>query len=83
MKNISLIVWITQLGLSVSVPPACFILVAVWLRARFNLGSWILWIAIVLGVYSAAMGLWTSLRTLERLSRPKKEDGPPSFNDHC
>ena len=37
MKDLSLLVWLTQLGLSVAVPLAGFILLAVWLRSRFGL----------------------------------------------
>ena len=84
MKNISLIVWLTQLGMSVAVPPAGFILLAVWLRNRFDLGLWVIWIGIILGLIGAIDGLRTSLKAMERLSKDKPEDGPPpvSFNDH-
>lgn len=84
MKNISLIVWLTQLGLSVAVPPAGFILLAVWLRDRFNLGMWVMWVGIVLGIVGAVDGLRTSLKAMERLAKDKPEREPPpiSFNDH-
>ena len=84
MKNISLIVWLTQLGMSVAVPPAGFILLAVWLRNRFDLGLWVIWIGIILGLVGAIDGLRTSLKAMERLSKDKPEDGSPpvSFNDH-
>ena len=84
MKNISLIVWLTQLGMSVAVPPAGFILLAVWLRNRFDLGLWVIWIGIILGLIGAIDGLRTSLKAMERLSKDKPEDGSPpvSFNDH-
>ena len=32
MKELTLLTWLTQLGLSVAVPPVLFILLAVWLR---------------------------------------------------
>lgn len=84
MKNISLIVWLTQLGMSVAVPPAGFILLAVWLRNRFDLGLWVIWIGIILGLVGAIDGLRTSLKAMERHSKDKPKDGPPpvSFNDH-
>lgn len=84
MKNISLIVWLTQLGMSVAVPPAGFILLAVWLKNRFDLGLWVIWIGIILGLIGAIDGLRTSLKAMERLSKDKPEDGSPpvSFNDH-
>lgn len=84
MKNLNLLVWLTQLGLSVAVPLAGFILLAVWLRDRFSWGSWVIWVGIGLGVCCAVDGLRTSLQAMERLSKDKKEDQPPpvSFNDH-
>lgn len=83
MKNISMIVWLTQLGLSVALPPAGFILAAVWLRNRFAWGNWVVWIGVVLGIICAVDGLRTSLKAMERLSRDKTPEKPPVvFNDH-
>ena len=83
MKDINLIVWVTQLGLSVTVPLAGFILLAVWLRQNLGWGNWVLWVGIGFGLYSAIQGLVQSLKILARQSE-KKEDSPPpvSFNDH-
>ena len=81
MKDVSLLVWVSQLGLSVAVPLCGFILLAVWLRNTLGWGLWVLWVGIVLGVYSAATGLICSLRTLSRMS-DKKQQPPVSFNDH-
>lgn len=83
MKNVGLLVWLTQLGLSVAVPPAVFILLAVWLRNRFGLGTWVLIVGICVGIICAVDGLRVSLKAMERMSRDKKEEKPPlSFNDH-
>jgi hypothetical protein len=84
MKDLSLLVWLTQLGLSVALPPAGFILLALWLRDSCGWGSWVLWVGIALGVIGAADGLRTSLKAMSRLSKRKKEENPPpvSFNDH-
>ena len=83
MKDLNLLVWLTQLGLSVALPPAGFILLAVWLRNRFEWGAWVIWVAIIVGVICAIDGLRTSLKTLDRITGGKKKDTPPvSFNDH-
>ena len=47
MKNLNMLVWLTQLGLSVAGPLAGFILLAVWLRQRFELGGWVLVVGII------------------------------------
>lgn len=84
MKDLTLLVWLTQLGASVAFPLAGCVLLAVWLRDRFGLGMWIIWVGIILGAAGAIDGLRVSLRALERLTRRKKEDAPPPvcFNDH-
>ena len=83
MKDLSLLVWLTQLGLSVALPPVCFILLAVWLRDSCGWGGWVLWVGIILGIVGAADGLRTSLKAMERMTKDKKPEQPPvSFNDH-
>lgn len=83
MKDLSLLVWLSQLGLSVAVPPAIFILLAVWLRNRFDLGQWVIWVGIALGIYCAITGLVSSLRILSQMTRNKEQDTPTvSFNEH-
>lgn len=84
MKDLSLVVWLTQLGLSTAFPLAGFILLAVWLRDRFALGGWIVWAGIILGLISAIDGFRTSLKAMSRLASNKKVKEPPpvSFNEH-
>lgn len=84
MKDLSLIVWITQLGLTVAVPLAGFILLGVWLHESCGWGVWTVWVGIFLGLYSAVDGFRASLKILERVGRKKKDPEPPplSFNDH-
>lgn len=83
MKDLSLLVWLTQLGLSVAFPLGGFILLAVWLHNRFHWGVWVIWVGIALGLVIALDGLRTCLKSLERFSRKKDPDPPvPSFNDH-
>lgn len=83
MKDLNLLVWLTQLGLSVAVPLAGFILIAVWVRQRWELGNWVILIGIVLGAVCAFDGLRQSLKAIERMNKDKKQEKPPvSFNDH-
>ena len=84
MKDLTLTVWLTQLGLSVAVPMAGFVLLAVWLRNSLGWGQWVIYVGIGLGLICAIDGLRTSLKAMDRLSRRKKGDPPPpvSFNDH-
>lgn len=83
MKNLSLLVWLTQLGLSVAVTPCCFILLALWLRDRWGWGDWVLWAGIVIGLVCAIEGLYSSLKLMLQMSKKSQdEEKPVSFNDH-
>ena len=80
-----MLVWITQLGVSVAVPLAGFTLLGLWLRSRFGLGVWALLLCLALGFISAINGLRHSLKLMEQMDRQndRKTAPPPvSFNDH-
>ena len=78
-----MLIWLTQLGISVAVPLGGFIWLGIWLRQRFTLGVWVVLAGIFVGIICAADGLRTSLKAMERMSKEKNEEPPPvSFNDH-
>ena len=70
MKDLKLLIWVTQLGLSVAVPPAMFILLALWLRDSCGWGGWVLWVGIVLGAVSAIDGLRTAMGIISTYAPP-------------
>jgi hypothetical protein len=83
MKDLKLLVWLSQLGLSVVVPPVCLIWLAIWLRDSWGWGGWVLWVGIALGIYCAIHGLISSLNILKRMTSDKKKNEPNvSFNEH-
>lgn len=83
MKDLTLLVWLTQLGLSVVLPPAGFILLSVWLHRSWCWGRWVIWAGIVLGILCGIQGLISSLKTLKRLTdRERKGPQPVCFNEH-
>ena len=85
MKNLNMLVWLTQLGISVAGPLAGFILLAVWLREQFDLGVWVLIVGIVFGISGAVDGFRVSMKAMEQMTKnkPDASDPPPvSFNDH-
>ena len=82
MKDLRMLIWLTQLGLSTAAPLAGFLLLAVWLHRRFQWGSWVIIAGVVLGIVCAADGLRTSLKAMERMIKDKKKDPPVGFNDH-
>lgn len=83
MKNISMLVWLTQLGFSVAVPLAVFVFLGVWLHERINWGTWVVVAGCLLGAVCAFDGLRTSLKAMSNLAKKDTPDEPPvSFNDH-
>jgi len=83
VKDLNLLVWLTQLGLSVAFPLAGFILLAMWLHHSLGWGSWVIWVGVVLGFWCAVIGFRDSLKAMERMSRGDgKQDPPVSFNEH-
>ena len=84
MKNVNLLIWVTQLGISVAAPLGGFIWLGIWLRQRFELGVWVVLAGIFLGLVCAIDGMRVSLKAMERIAKDKKEQEPPpvSFNDH-
>ena len=83
MKDLTLIVWLTQLGLSVVVPLTVFVWLGVWLRDSLGWGDWAFWACLGLGIYCAVDGLRVSLKAMSKIVKPKKKQDPPvAFNDH-
>lgn len=84
MKDINLLIWLTQLGLSVALPIIGFLFLGLWLQEVFAIGRWFFWLMLALGLLSAAHGFRSSLQAMKFMSRNKKSEEPPSvsFNDH-
>ena len=84
MKDLRMLVWLTQVGISVAAPPVVFLLGAVWLRSRFGLGVWCILAALVLGLICAVSGLRQTLMLMEKMHEKNHRDPPqtPGFNEH-
>ena len=83
MQDLNLLVWLTQLGLSVAFPLAGFVLLAVWLRDSCGWGSWVIWVGLFLGLSSAISGFRNSLKAMQIFKKNKSKEQPPvSSNDH-
>lgn len=83
MKDLSLLIWLTQLGLSVAFPLAGFVLLGVWLHQSVGWGAWSVWGGIFLGLVCAVTGFRDCLKALDRLTGGKNKKQPPQgFNNH-
>ena len=84
MKFLSLLLWVTQFGLSILMPPCFFLLVATWLRQKFDLGLWIIAVLGILGLLVAFSTAKANLKALRRDAEDAADAPPPpiAFNDH-
>lgn len=83
MKEYRLLIWLTQLGLSIAVPLAGFIFLGVWLHRSLGWGQWTIWAGVILGLIGAVTGFRDSLRAMERMHKPKQDpDSPIPYQEH-
>ena len=84
MKDLTLLVWLTQLGISVAVPLSVFVGGALWLQNKFVLGSWIVIVGVVLGVMLAIYEFYRMMKLLDKVGNKKKHEETTAvfFNDH-
>ena len=81
MKDVSLLVFMSQLGLSVALPLGGFVVLGVWLRQLFDLGVWVILVMTAIGLLMAVQGFINTIRAMNRMVK-KSEDTPLSFNEH-
>ena len=73
LSDLSLLVWLTQLGMSVALPMAGFTLLGVWLRSKFDLGAWVVVCGCAIGLICAIDGLRSSLKIMEQLEKQNEK----------
>lgn len=83
MKELGLLIWLPQFGISIVFPMIGFIMLAVWLQEKFSLGQWIIWVGILFGLITAAVGVRDTIKAIALTDKRKKDDNSPvSFNAH-
>ncbi len=82
MKEVNLLIWLTQLGLSLAVPLVSFGFLGLWLHHSLGWGRWVLILGIALGILTGVQSLLSALRIMDRMGNKPQEPLPESFNDH-
>ncbi len=84
MKLLNLLMWVGQFGLSVLFPTVFFLILAVWLRDRFDLGLWVLAAGCVVGLLTSFSTARSCLRSLRKAADEASSDKQPpvGFNEH-
>lgn len=84
MKILNLLMWVGQFGFSIIFPTLFFLLVAVWLQQKFQLGMWIVVVLGIIGLLTSISTTKSCLRSMqkaaEEISGSKKNI--VNFNDH-
>ncbi len=84
MKLLNLLMWVGQFGFSIIFPTLLFLVCAVWLRDKFDLGAWIVPVFGILGILTSISTTRSCLRSLRKAAEEFSESKEPpiSFNDH-
>lgn len=84
MKILSLLLWVSQFGLSVLFPFCLFLYLGFWLQNRFDLGLWVMAVCGIIGFMTSVSTAKSCLRSLlkARDEASSQEKPPISFNDH-
>jgi len=90
LKNVGLLVWFTQLGISVAVPLIGAVGLSVWLYNRYDIGIWVILLGVAAGLYGAIDGFRGSLKAMRQMAEPterkkqeEKEDEDGSVQKDC
>ena len=75
LKDIKMIVWLMQLGTSTALPMAGFVLLALWLKQRFELGAWVIITGCVVGLVCAVDGFINSIKAMEAIDAAVNKKG--------
>lgn len=65
------LVLLSQIGLSIVLPPVLVLYGAHWLQNRFELGGWIMVVGLIVGILGAFNGAYRSYLLIKKLDRPK------------
>lgn len=84
MKLLNLLMWVGQFGFSIIFPTLFFLILAVWLQNKFNLGIWIVVVFGILGILTTISTTRSCLHSLRKAAEEasSSKQTPISFNDH-
>lgn len=84
MKILNLLMWVGQFGFSIIFPTLFFLILAVWLQNKFNLGIWIIILCGIIGLLTTVSTVKACLHSLRKAAEEASDSKPRpiSFNDH-
>ena len=84
MKILNLLMWVGQFGFSIIFPTLFFLILAVWLQNKYNLGVWIIILCGIVGLLTTVSTVKACLHSLRKAAEEASgsKPRPVSFNDH-
>lgn len=82
MKTLSLILWVTQFGLSILFPPCFFLWLAAYLQQNHGWGIWTTVVGGILGILTAVSTAKANWRSMRKEAETGSVPPPVSFNEH-
>ena len=82
MRLLELLLWVTQFGLSVFLPPCFFLLLSSWLQARYDLGLWCPLLLGALGLLISVSTARANWKAMKKAADQGRKEPPVSINDH-
>lgn len=73
-RNMRALAWMTQFGLNMVTPLVLCIIIAAWLKNKFNIGDWIIFAAIIIGVGSSVINMFSFIKTVSKENGRKADD---------
>ncbi len=65
---------LTQLGLSIAVPPVLCIFFGLWLQKKWGVGDWVIVVCLLVGIVSGACSFASFVRTARFRAEKKEND---------
>ena len=65
---------LTQLGLSIAVPPILCIFFGLWLQKKWGVGDWVIVVCLLVGLVSGACSFASFIRTARFRAEKKEND---------
>lgn len=65
---------LTQLGLSIAVPPVLCIFAGLWLQRKFSVGDWLIPVCLAVGLISSGCSFSSFLRTARYKAKKEEQE---------
>ena len=65
---------LTQLGMSIAVPPILCIFFGLWLQKKWGIGDWVIVVCLLVGIVSGACSFASFIRTARFRAEKKEND---------